>query len=60
MKAQKAVEPAIRRYGTKDAAIEFLPDGRVRLIRGSSSLRHDWKSQTKGLKALNDSKEGAP
>jgi hypothetical protein len=40
--------------------MEFLPDGRVRLIRGSSSLKHDWKSQTKGLKALNDSKEGAP
>jgi hypothetical protein len=41
-------------YGTKDAALEFLPDGRVRVIRGSLSLKRDWRSQTKGLRALND------
>jgi hypothetical protein len=49
------------RYGTKDAALEFLPNGRVRLVRSSRSLAHDWKSQTKGLHALKDSKgNGAP
>jgi hypothetical protein len=41
-------------YGTKHAALEFLPDRRVRVLRDSLSLKRDWRSQTKGLPALND------
>jgi hypothetical protein len=49
------------RYGTKDAALIFLPGGRVRVIRSARSLSHDWKNQTKGLHAVEGTIEsGAP
>jgi hypothetical protein len=41
-------------FTAKQADLVFLQDGRVRSVRNSRSLQHDWKSQTKGLGALKE------